>query len=87
VAKLQTETNTPNMHIRVRNAFRRWALGRHVHLKHHGIGPVSPTSSFEHGQLWITCCCDAQWSAVDAVGGDAVDGFSFEQVSKGATEE
>lgn len=88
MAKLQTETDTSRMHVRVRNAFRGWAQGgrsgrRHTHYKRQRFGPVSPSSSFDHGQLWITCTCGGQWSACDASGGDAVDGFTFERVTRG----
>lgn len=36
---------------------------------------------FEHGQLWITHIDGKIWSVVDAVGGNSVDGFDFEEVS------
>lgn len=85
---LKTERDTAAMHVRARNAFRAWAQGsrggrRHTHFKRRGFGPVSPTSAFEHGQLWITCSCGANYSVVDATGVDSVDGFSFEQVTPG----
>lgn len=84
--KLRCETDTPNMHIRARNAFRAWCRGRHVHMKRDKFGPAKTTSFFEHGQLWVECSCGAQWSVCDASGGDSVDGFTFEQVSQGDAE-
>jgi hypothetical protein len=39
---------------------------------------------YEHGQWWVVCnACGAQWSVVDAEGGDSVGGFDFEQVTQG----
>jgi len=74
---LKTETDTPEMEQRVIDAF-----AASVHAK----DPDEETycAVFEHGQWWITCDqTGAQWSVVDAVGGDSVDGFSFEQVTEG----
>ena len=42
---------------------------------------------FEHGQWWVSeLGTGRQWSVVDAEGGPAVDGFDFEQVSRGSDE-
>jgi len=42
------------------------------------------TSFFEHGQWWVQDInSDATWSVVDAEGGDAVAGYSFEQITDG----
>ncbi len=39
---------------------------------------------YEHGQWWVEdVTTGAQWSVVDAVGGRAVNGFDFEQVTDG----
>lgn len=71
--KLKTETNTEAMGERVLAAFEA------MHPEHEKPEPV-----FEHGQWWITCGpCGAQFSACDASGGPATDGFDFEQVSNG----
>lgn len=41
-------------------------------------------ADFEHGQWFITdMMTGAQYSVVDAEGGDSVNGFSFEQVTEG----
>jgi len=67
---LKTETNTPEMAERIREAF--VALkGQHGDL------------FFEHGQWWVHIPRTGQaFSAVDAVGGpDTVcDGFAFEEM-------
>ena len=37
---------------------------------------------FEHGHWWVTCSeCGGNWDAVDAEGGNSVDGFDFEEVT------
>jgi hypothetical protein len=42
------------------------------------------SADFEHGQWWITDLdSGAQWSVVDAEGGNSIDGFDFEQVTQG----
>ena len=39
---------------------------------------------FEHGQWWVeNRDTGAQWSVVDAEGGQSVDGFDFENVTEG----
>lgn len=73
---LKTETNTNEIQERVLDAA----------VVHPSVGPrhnATLTAVFEHGQWWIVCYCGAQWSVVDATGGDSVDGFGFEQVSEG----
>lgn len=46
----------------------------------------STCTYFEHGQWWLTLVPtdpeaeDELYSVVDAVGGDSVDGFSFERI-------
>lgn len=39
-------------------------------------------TNFEHGQWRVTLGNGAQYSVVDAEGGDSVDGFSFEQATE-----
>lgn len=42
---------------------------------------------FEHGQWWVTLLdSGAQYGVHDAEGGDSIDGFSFEQVTRGEDE-
>lgn len=73
---LKTETNTPEMEERVLDAANASALGD---SHKHGLA-----SAFAHGQWWVTCVdCGAQWSVVDATGGNSVDGFDFERVTEG----
>lgn len=72
--KLKTETKTEEMAERIQKAFD----DTHQGEMHNG------DVLFEHGQHWIDCHrCGAQWSAVDAVGGDSVDGLAFEQITDG----
>lgn len=67
---LKTETNTNAMERRIRSAART-ALG-HRRLQ----------ADFEHGQWWMTDLrSGAQWSVVDAEGGNSVDGLDFEMVT------
>lgn len=69
---LKTEQNTPQMTDRVLAA------------AHEYFGREDLQVDFEHGQFWVSnVASGAQFSVCDAVGGDAVDGFSFEQVSEG----
>lgn len=73
--KLKTETNTVAMERRVMSAARaiQWKLKR-----------PKLSIDFEHGQWWVTDLkTGAQWSVVDAEGGNSVDGFDFEQVTDG----
>lgn len=73
---LKTEINTPEMGERVTEAF-----------EASGIAEGTIQSNFEHGQWWITVLeSGAQWSVCDAEGGDAVDGFCFEQITEGEDE-
>lgn len=70
---LTTETNTLAMKQRVRLAFR---YSRHYRGRFWAF--------FEHGQWWVEDRrSGSQWSVVDAVGGDSIDGFDFELVSAG----
>lgn len=72
---LKTETNSRAMERRIRSAAR--AILGHRRLQ----------ADFEHGQWWVTDLrSGAQWSVVDASGGGSVDGFDFEQVTRGAEE-
>jgi len=74
---LKTEVNTPAMESRIRAAFLASTTGT-------GIAEGFAAADFEHGQWWITNLdTGAQWSVVDAVGGSSVDGFDFEQVTRG----
>ncbi len=73
---LKSQTFTPAIGKRVR-----WAASASLetHFKH-----IQP--NFEHGQWWVTIVGDtrlsgAQFSVVDAEGGNAVDGFDFECVT------
>ena len=67
---LKTERDTRSMERKVRSAFR---ASRYFSGGFHAV--------FEHGQWWISCDDGAQYSVVDADGGDAVGGFDFEEVS------
>jgi len=75
MSRLKTERNTPTIEQRALRAARKaLKLSRRVRL----------AADFEHGQWWITNLdTGAQWSVVDADGGPAVDGFDFEQVTRG----
>ncbi len=72
---LKTETNTARMARRIELAF-----NESDEAVHHENNEVF----FEHGQHWACCKdCGAQWSVCDSEGYDAIDGFTFEQVSHG----
>lgn len=74
MAKLKTETNTPEMAARIESAF-----GASNYAFHKG-----PDVTFEHGQHYVCCTtCGAQYSVVDAEGGPSVDGFDFEEITEG----
>lgn len=78
--RLKSQVNTSAMEERINAAFDSvdlWAFEKPE--DYHG-------AVFEHGQWWITSSTGAQWSVVDATGGDSVDGFGFEQVSEAAEE-
>jgi hypothetical protein len=76
---LKTEIDTREMWHRVRGAF--------YDSEHHVDGRTYD-AFFEHGQWWITCMTTgAQWSVVDAEGGNSRDGFDFERVTDGDDEE
>jgi hypothetical protein len=71
---LPSETEATAMGRRVRRAFRTWAGVR-----------VRFQTFYEHGHWWVRLIGratedDRTYDAVDASGGDAVDGFSFEEV-------
>jgi hypothetical protein len=71
--KLKTEINTPEMDARILDAAKE-SLGEQRNL----------SLIFEHGQHWIEDLdSGAQWSVVDAEGGNSIDGFDFEQVTQG----
>jgi hypothetical protein len=81
---LKTEINTPEMGERIALAFEAWAAPAWDGT---GEEPGCPdfTTDFEHGQWWVFASDpsiehDRTFSVVDAVGGDSVDGFSFEEV-------
>jgi hypothetical protein len=71
---LKTKTNTPAIERRILAAAGD-LLGEGRRIE----------ANFEHGGQWWVTDCDtgAEWSVVDAVGGRAVDGFDFEQVTQG----
>lgn len=76
MAKLKTETYTPEIEQRLLIAF----LDSDEKGIHHG----EFQANFEHGQWFVTCtACGAQWSVVDAEGGSSVDGFDFELITDG----
>lgn len=77
MGKLKTEIDTVEMGVRVGLAFSAWS----------STEEDDSTPFFEHGQWWIEDKNGAQWSVVDAIGGDAVDGFSFEKVTEGEDDE
>lgn len=77
-AALPSEIDNKETGERVRAAFE---VSDHAH-EHDGSSDVF-AEHYEHGHWWIICDCGAQWSVVDQVGGDAIDGFGFEQVSDG----
>ena len=55
------------------------AARAHVAMTEHAD---SLTAAFEHGHWWVMCSeCGGQWDAVDASGGQSVDGFDFEEVT------
>ena len=70
--KLKTETCTPAMGQRIRDAF--------MVAKPFASGDDF-TVEFEHGQWWV-CMLESghNFSVVDATGGNSVDGFDFEEV-------
>lgn len=74
---LKCETFTPAIGKRVRHAA---TVVLETPFKH-----IQP--NFEHGQWWVTVVGNtrlsgAQYSVVDAEGGNAVDGFDFECVTE-----
>jgi len=76
---LPSTLNTPATERRVRRAFRAWwrAQGH--------SGSLNFDTTFEHGHWWVIAHPPQSdesrtFDAVDATGGDAVAGFSFEEV-------
>jgi hypothetical protein len=79
--KLKTETDTPEMHARIVEAFR--VFGQ-LSWQPRALSSAPFAVDFEHGQWWVTVNgSGAQYSVVDAEGRTAVDGFDFEQVTEG----
>ena len=83
MVKLKTEINRPSIEARVRAAF---LVSNHATALGIELGdedaPVS--TEYEHGQWWVTAE-DTEgtahvFSVVDAVGGNSIDGFDFEEV-------
>ena len=75
--KLKCETNTAAMDSRIQRAFEAWC----------GSTDGQIQTDFEHGQWWVTVLATgAQYSVVDATGCGSVDGFRFENVTKGDDE-
>ena len=67
----KTETDTPEMEARIREAFR-------VSKNGNNLGTHPYDIAFEYGEWGVTCKrCGREWSVVDASGGDSVDGFDF----------
>lgn len=79
MARLNSTKDTKRMGTRVLRAFRKSGIVR----KH-----IRRTDSFyEHGQWWVQHLdTGAQWAAQDCAGYSAVDGFCFEQVTRGDEE-
>ncbi len=74
---MKSTTNTPEMGKRVLEAFK-------ARNPAHVCGLTGIEAAFEHDSWWILCKpCGASWGVHDAVGGDAVDGFGFEQIDEG----
>ncbi len=79
MAKLKTETDTPEMMERIVAAFLVSDYAAEAEVYDSNI-----TADFEHGQWWVhNAETGAVWSVVDAEGGHAIDGFDFERVSEG----
>lgn len=72
--KLRSTINKPAIGEAIADAFKVWSQIPHENA----------TTYFDHGHWWVTCsACGVQYDAVDAEGGDSVDGFSFEEVTHG----
>ena len=77
---LPSTIDRPVIERRIRRAFRHWS----------GVRPGVPLGRrfqtfYEHGHWWVRLAGradepDRTFDAVDAEGGDAVDGFGFEEV-------
>lgn len=73
---LKTEKNTPQMRDRVLAAARERFSGND---EEEGFPFFPPSVFYEHGQWWVENIETGEvWSVVDAVGGNAIDGFDFE---------
>jgi hypothetical protein len=76
---LKTEQNTPEMGERIHQAF---TVSDHWLRRSPELLECRPF--FEHGHWWIEAMDhdgeDVKFTVVDAVGGDAIDGFSFEEL-------
>ena len=71
---LKTERYTVAMERQIRSAARRAGI----------VNRNTASTFFEHGQWWVeNAKTGAQWSVCDAEGNGAVDGFCFEQVTRG----
>jgi len=75
---LPSTINTATTERRVRRAFRKWWWHGHT-------GNLNFETHFEHGHWWVVIHLPRRgesqtFDAVDAVGGDAQHGFSFEEV-------
>jgi hypothetical protein len=68
--KLKTEANTSIMEKRIRAAFQAYDFA--TDGSHLGV-------EFEHGQWWVIVP-KKTYFVVDAVGGQSIDGFDFEEV-------
>ena len=76
-----TDGGDPEMGGRVAHAFIAADLGPSEDCDHRDPEPV-----FEHGRWWINCSgCGGQWAVHNMVGGDSVDGFTFERTTVGVS--
>ena len=75
-APLLTETNTRAVERRVMRAFRSHPIMR-------GWNKRGAHAVFEHGQWYVARGDGAQFSMVDASGGDGCEGLDFERVTDG----
>ena len=68
---LKTETDTPEMEARIREAFR-------VSKNGNILGTHLCDIACERDYWYVTCPrCGREWEVVEASGGDSVDGFDF----------
>lgn len=69
--KLKSETDSPAMEERILGAFQ---------MSDHYDPEDYPSTTFEHGQWWMVLGWSGKiFSVIDAVGGDSIDGFAFEE--------